>query len=360
MRVHGGRDRRLAEIGWETWPISPADDAFLAYDFLRGSAAIRSAHATFLLDLISRFRLDSASPDLRIARIIGFSDCVADAALNMPLRGRRADAVRQFLLTSGAAPKNVGPSLIDPSASPPGDDSPGLGRDLMRSVRLVVEKSTSADKEPPDTRHRFRVVAKSFIRTIGTNTGTLRCNLTFPPDPLGLFTQGKLITHARILDGLPQFPESASDDSRDQQYRLFSKQQFTVRCVGGKPVSVTASIIDTDNGPEAGVDTDPLIVFGNSTTGGSGGPLHFIWTAKGRPANAAELGFQAVCPRSSIFIWHHVEGDVDCNGVTITASSGSHFPTHRVFVDGAIISTIPQGEYASLWRGSSSDPFLVE
>jgi hypothetical protein len=103
-----------------------------------------------------------------------------------------------------------------------------------------------------------------------------------------------------------------------------------------------------------------VYVYSHSTSGGTGTALHFAWSVKGRPALVAEPSFQAVCWRTSRYIWHHIEGDVDCSGVRITNFSGSHFPTHTVYVDGVRTRTIPQGEFRNLWTPSPSNLTMVE
>jgi hypothetical protein len=133
--------KELAESsksGGRAWPRSPKDDALLVYDFIHGAASLRSAHLTFLNDVLTDLRLDTAAPARTISRIIGFSDCIANESINVPIRIKRAGAVRKFLLDKGALPANVGPAIDDTSVVHPGDDSPGEQRDLMRSARLEL------------------------------------------------------------------------------------------------------------------------------------------------------------------------------------------------------------------------------
>jgi len=71
-----------------------------------------------------------------------------------------------------------------------------------------------------------------------------------------------------------------------------------------------------------------------------------------------------VCPRTSVFIWHRVSGRVRCTptGTDVTVHlSGSKFPTHRVFVNGTAMRTVPQGGFARLWFPVSlTEPTRVE
>jgi hypothetical protein len=131
--------------GGRAWPRTPTDDALLVYDFIHSAANLRSAHLTFLSDVVTDLHLDTAAPARTVSRIVGFSDCIANEGINAPIRIKRAGAVRKFLLDKGALAANVGPAVDDTSAIHPGDDSPGEQRDLMRSARLEL----SALPPPP-------------------------------------------------------------------------------------------------------------------------------------------------------------------------------------------------------------------
>jgi hypothetical protein len=231
----------------------------------------------------------------------------------------------------------------------------GVPRDsTFRAVFLEVMS--------PGTARTFRIVVKSFIRPIGTGTGVMYCPF-FGFDALNAFAAptARLVALAAATDLM--FSEMAPTDAKDRGYRLFSAQELTVTCRGGVPIAISPSALDTDVGPEAfgTITPPPLTVFGIVTSPLPGGGLRFRWSGAGRPASAAEPAFQIVCPRTSVFIWHSIEGEVDCAGVRITAFAGSRFPTHQVYVDGVIVPgrTIPQGPFSDLWVPSTASPAFV-
>ena len=157
------------------------------------------------------------------------------------------------------------------------------------------------------------------------------------------------------------FSETGPDDTKSLAYRLYSRQDFVVTCEDGRPVSITLGSFDTDVGHEGPLVPPSLTVFGRLTSPGSGGALRFSWAGKSRPHRLAEPSFDAVCPRISWYIWHQVEGEVDCTGVRILSLKGSRFPTHRAYVDGIIVSTVPQDDFKRLWSGGAfGDPTMVE
>jgi hypothetical protein len=83
---------------------------------------------------------------------------------------------------------------------------------------------------------------------------------------------------------------------------------------------------------------------------------------KGRPHAAVEPGFQLICPRVSVFIWHHVQGRIELRGGRIGISvtlAGSQFPSHCAFVNGRRVAFVRQGPMAALWNSHPADPTRV-
>jgi putative peptidoglycan binding protein len=218
----------------------------------------------------------------------------------------------------------------------------------------------------PRTTHRITVVAKSSILHIGSGLGTPSCTgaLGFGP-PQALFAMGQ------ALDALTA--DACSTDARDQRYRLFSKRVFDVVCQGDRVVSFTASpsgAPDTDFGheicipftPVCPVDPPPLIPITTGEVIDPSGVLRFSWRVKGRPNPLVEPGFWAVCTRTSVFIWHQVDGQIACSptGPVVTVNlTGSRFPSHCLFVNGARHVFIPQGPLTNLWNPTPGEPTLV-
>lgn len=200
------------------------------------------------------------------------------------------------------------------------------------------------------------IVAKSFIAPIGANIGSVLCTV---PD----ISNARLAAFARATD--TGFSENPETDTKDKGYRIYSACTFTVTCEGGNLVSVVPSDLDTDSGTElSGTLQAPPLTIMEFTSGMTGpGPFSFSWRVKGRPHPLAEAGFALVCPRDSVFIWHSVSGLITCNGDGVSVSvsiTGSKFPSHRVFVNGAINSTVTQGSLSNLWVSDPSDITLVQ
>ena len=225
-----------------------------------------------------------------------------------------------------------------------GDVGPG-------TMRRLDELFTAKLPEPkPIFRiHDFVVVAKSFIRTVGNSLGIPKCPRGGGP---GI---PQFVALAKSVDAMMN--ETASDDQKDGFYRMFSKVRVEVTCAFANPPVVKISTVETDHGREGPIETPPLTVFDVSS---SKGGKAFAWSVKGTPAPIAEPAFFAVCPRTSRFIWHHVAVEVDCDSLRIIDFSGSQFPTHRLFVDRALNTTIPQGPFANLWTPASGNPELVQ
>lgn len=210
----------------------------------------------------------------------------------------------------------------------------------------------------------FRVVVKSYIAPIGLGAGSPYCG--------GLLNASADI-RLRALAAATDlaFGENPLSDAMDKRYRLYSSRSFTVTCSNGRIVTVVPTPIVTDAGTEciprtsACLQPPPLVLSG--VTAGMTAPntFEFSWTAKGRPHLAAEPAFQAVCPRTSVYIWHTIQGRIQCGGgdarLDIVRLVGSRFPSHRVFVNGAIRSPgVAQGPFSNLWVPASlSDPTLV-
>jgi hypothetical protein len=235
----------------------------------------------------------------------------------------------------------------------------GEGRDDPRERG----RGTGLSEAPVPSVRNLQIVAKSFIAPIGWNTGSPYCGGFANPS-----ADVKLRALAFATDAA--FSEDPRTDAKDKHYRLYSSRTFTVSCAGGNIVSVIPTPIDTDSGRECIPRTStclqppPLVVSGVTARLVSPTAFEFAWTAKGRPHLGAEPAFQAVCPRTSVFIWHTVEGRIECaSGEPRVAVrlAGSRFPSHRVFVNGVLLPpAIAQGPFKSLWVPAGfSDPTRV-
>jgi hypothetical protein len=218
-------------------------------------------------------------------------------------------------------------------------------------------------ESPGPVTRDIRVVVKSYIGPIASRVGSPYCGGFLNPS-------ADLKLRALALATDAGFSENPMTDAKDKHYRLYSARTFTVTCDGGRIVSVVPSPIDTDAGKECiprtttCLQAPPLIV--SNVTGALVTPtmFRFSWKAKGRPHLGAEPAMQMVCPRTSVYIWHVVNGRIECAGGVPRVSvqlTGSQFPSHRAFVNGALQPpTVPQGPFSNLWVPSGiSDPTLV-
>jgi hypothetical protein len=209
----------------------------------------------------------------------------------------------------------------------------------------------------------MKIVVKSYVAPIGWHAGSPYCGGLLNPT-------ADLKLRALALATDAAMSENPTTDAKDKRYRLYSARTFTVKCKGGTIVSVVPTPIDSDTGHEcvprtsACLQPPALIVYGVTAGLTSPTTFQFSWTAKGRPHGAAEPGFQVVCPRTSVYIWHKVTGRIECSGgeprVDLTLV-GSRFPSHRVFVNGVPrLPTIAQGTFSNLWVPAGiSEPTLV-
>ncbi len=206
----------------------------------------------------------------------------------------------------------------------------------------------------------FRITAKSFIMPIVSNIGSLPIYCAAVP-PFGS-SQLKLSALAKATDKM--YSENPSTDIKDKKYRLFSSTNLNIRQNGNEIIDVTATPLSTDVGMEGPLSPPNLIVRGVSIIKKSPTQFTFSWYATGRPHNAAELtAFQTICPRTSRYIWHNVNGIINLSGGSITISvsiTGSKFPSHRVWVNGIIKDFKPQGPFSNLWVASTTDRSRVE
>lgn len=232
--------------------------------------------------------------------------------------------------------------------------------------------------EPPTPSQATRtetvkVVARSSILPVGSAIGSVPCRLTTAPVPLpGLPVSVPVPTFialrgaAALLDRF--IKDHIRSDAKDRMYRMFSQQSFQVVCQNDQIVSVTPSPIDTDVGQEclipgrACITPPPMTILGMTLRRTAPDTFTFGWTGKGRPPVAIEPAVEAICPRSARFIWHTVSGTIRCgvSGVMVAVTlRGSRFPTHAVFVNGALRASIPQGPLGMAWVSDPNDSRMV-
>lgn len=302
----------------------------------------------------------SMVPDGAEIEVTGIASSDGPADFNDALACARARVVASILKERHGA--RVGPIRA----------TGGIGKPHDQDNRAVAVKVRGRNAPNPQKRasKAFKVVAKSYIADIGTDYGWLpfRCHAADAAFQPSLNCQNRLGIFAPLTRQVIHGWENPTTAALDGAYRLFSKATIRVSCDGGG-TDMRDPIIYTDVGQE---DLTPMglypvrpdpIEISERTFLRTGTGIDFSWTAAGQPHWLAESGFQAVCPRSSMKIWHHVSAHIECGrgDPTITVGiSGSRFPSHRVFLDGQLANASPQGLFSRLWYSKSGDISRVE
>jgi hypothetical protein len=244
-----------------------------------------------------------------------------------------------------------------------------------RGVEIFAPSKPPPLPQPvtPATTHTVRIVGRSSILPVGPRLGTISCPISvrrvvqdalIPGGALSSLIP-KLAAFGALLDRAVK--DHIRNDAKDRMYRLYSEWTFRVICRDGAILGVVPNLMDTDVGEECLVGSacltpPPIIVTSPTLRRVSPDTFSFGWSAKGRPHNAAEVAFQAICPRTSRYIWHNLSGTIRCTGSGVAVAvnlAGSRFPTHAVFVDGTLRASLPQGTLSQLWDPHPSDASMV-
>jgi len=367
--------------------------------FPQGRDTLSGAHQAQIIAAARRILRDGITTVL----VTGFASSEGGDADNFVLGMQRASRVSGELRSTleRLRPGSSSGVAIVPTIRGENEQVDVGDRPSNRRVTICLQARRSAPRpEPrpnptptPATTRVFRVVAKSFIARVGSLVGTLNCELGTAGDiaaglllgPLGGLivdrlapsaSNAALAAMARVTDA--GFSENPADDSvftapppQNKGYRLLSHGQVTVSSRGNELLAVTLpGGIDLDAGkecvPGTGVclQAPPLIIDQPFVTRRiDPSRIAFRWGVKGRPPSALEPGFQAVCQRDSVFIWHQVDGVVDCSSgsprISNLALVGSRFPSHRLWLDGVVARDRPQGPMSALWDGTPGDPTRI-
>jgi hypothetical protein len=330
--------------------------SLLLFNFDVDGDRLKPEHMTFL-------RLE-ALPTLRASgsvRVIGLTDRTGSRSHNQNLSERRAARTVEFLR------QEIGPSLNLRQESGFGEDAAkregekdGTSDDRFRSVLVFLSPTVTNNKV-------FEIAAKSFIALIGKSTGSMP-GIKLVPNPA---MQPPLIPVPRqvLLDALAlatdaNFHENPLTVAKDKRYRLFSSCRITVIWENNQILAAVPSTLDTDVGMEGpfqppDMTTSPVFVSPKGSNF-----VTFSWTGKGRPNLLVEPTFQEVRSRTSVFIWHTVSGRIDVSSGTpsvTVAIEGSHFPSHRAFLNGLPIHPdLRQGPFTDLWVPDPADSTKVK
>jgi outer membrane protein OmpA-like peptidoglycan-associated protein len=311
--------------------------------------------------------------------ITGFASSDGSREYNQALGMRRAERVAAQLRVEMEAIRR-GSSSIAMNIQSRGEDEQIAGGAVTLNRRVTVCPSAPPRPrpEPPTLRTKvFRVTAKSFIARIGSNVGSLSCGLNTRwghiPSPA---TNPALRAFAAVTD--VAFSENPRTDGifvtpppDNKGYRLFSSSRIQVEHRGTQLISasVVGSLL-TDAGKEcvpgvgACLQAPPLVVdIAPTFTRIDASRMRVTWGVRGRPPTATEPAFAAICIRTCFFIWHRIKATIDCSsGVPVFTSlvvEGSRFPSHRLWLDGAIVHNVPQGPLSGLWDAEPGDPTRV-
>jgi hypothetical protein len=235
--------------------------------------------------------------------------------------------------------------------------------------RVVVTLIRKGAPLPIVTNNKvIEVTAKSFIALIGSRVGSIPGTKMeilpppAPPIPVPIRRQILLEALAKATDS--QFNENPRNTAKDKGYRLFSSCRFTLVFENKKILAAVPSALEVDVGNEGPLQPPALITNPVKVSPTGGSSVTFSWSGTGRPHLAAEPTFQEVQPRTSVFIWHAIEGKIDVSGgtaVTTVSIRGSQFPSHRVFVNNVLVlPELVQGPFSNLWVADPTDSTRVK
>lgn len=394
---HGGAPSRPAsptQPGGGGASRTSTGDCETLSGFPQGRDTLSSTHHMQLAALARRILRDG----FRAVQVTGFASSEGADSDNFVLGMRRASRVSSELrsLLEGHRPGGASGIAIVPISRGESEQIAGGDRVLNRRVTVCLQGSTPAPQPvppvPTTSTRVFRVVAKSFIGRIGSRVGTLHCHLDSRVStvarvisPLGGWLLDRLAPGASNvgLDALAwatdqAFSENPADDRiftaphpAGKGYRLFSRGQLSAQSRGTELTTLALmGAIDTDAGKECLPRTSvclqapPLVIDQPFVTRRiDPSRIAFRWGVKGRPPPGAEIGLEISCMRDSVFIWHQVDGVVDCSSgtaqVTGLTLTGSRFPSHRLWVDGTLERDIVQGPLSALWDGAPGDSTRV-
>jgi len=370
LTANGGTGRSQASI--------QAREACTTLDrFAQGSDTIIPSHQTIIIASARRILAEG----IRQIIITGFASSEGSDPDNLALGQRRADRVARELRTTLERMRPGSSRSVSITTISRGEREQIGAGDLHANRRVTIcldRPGPAPTPEPiaPTGTLVFRVTGKSFIARIGSRVGSLDCGIDTPIGRIPGASNPALQALALATD--QAFSENPRTDTifttpppENKGYRLFSQGQVEVVHRGNELVSVSLrGAITTDSGkecvPSTGVclQAPPLIIDQPFRTERvSSSVMRFRWGVMGRPPDVTEPGFQLICQRDCQFIWHQVKGTADTSSgfpvMTSIIIEGSHFPSHRVWVDGVERLTVPQGPFSDLWNCDPNNPRRV-
>ena len=345
--------------------------------FDQGRDTLQPAHHTLLVGVARRIQREG----IRVAIVTGFASSEGDDVSNLTLGQRRADNVARTLRETLERTRPGSSSGVAMPTFSRGENDQVPGGDRARNRRVTVCLTPRPVRPPPPPvqpaqTKLFTITGKSFIARIGGNRGSLDCGIDIGPVRIPGASNAGLFALARATD--LAFSENPGSDRistapppDNKGYRLFSQGRVQAQHRGTHLLNVSVgSGLTIDAGREcAGLAftcLSPPIVIDQAfvTQRIDASRIRFRWGVKGRPDPKAEAGFQAICQRDSVFIWHLIKGEIDASSgvpqVTSLIIEGSRFPSHRVWLDNvAKVPHVAQGPMSNLWDSAAGDPSRV-
>lgn len=222
---------------------------------------------------------------------------------------------------------------------------------------------------PPVVTRQYRYTVKSYIAPIGDRLG---------PTPMkpGMVVRADVNFRLAAVTTDAGFSEDPQTEDRSEGlYRLYTHVGLIAACRGSRMVrhevgTVQHAVGTEPSRPLANVIAlypDPMIVTQRAARelpGAAG--VTFGWFGRARPHFLAEPFFTSVAGRGeAVYIWHDLNVTVRCGAqgpevdYAATRLTGSGFPSHRLWINGQLVRTIPQGPFANLWRPDPTRPELI-
>jgi hypothetical protein len=163
--------------------------------------------------------------------------------------------------------------------------------------------------------------------------------------------------------------ENPADGNLDTgNFRLFSQLNVEAQCDSNKIIKWSFSGPSTSFGNEAFFQTSgnlskPLTTSTVPAGASTADRVDFSYRVRGHPIGPVNLTMALAKARTCTYIWHEVRGSLTCsNGsahVDGVGFTGSMFPSHRLWINGAKVFDIPQKQFKNLWDCDPVDPTSV-